>query len=373
MHQRTSSRPVVLGSFLALGSGGCLLFTSLSGLDELPPEAVAISEDAAADAPTPDAPAPDAPAPDAPADGSADADGHAASAVEVVALGDPGVTGIAVHSDGLYYVQPQAQALYRVASADLGPTARGVPLIAGEGTLKDVVVTALDVFLSVDRPDNGCILRAKHDGSGVAVIQDYCTLKSHLVSSPGAVFGVGTDTGDVNGVWRVDVATAAVSQIFFGLRTNGGQILSGVAYGGTAIYVSDQDTSKITTLASTNSLNDFATDQAVVDMAADATTLYWITPSGAVRSLPTSEAGQTPRELAAVVAPRRIAVDDASLYVTTSGLAPSSGTLVRIAKDSGAKTELASGLANPSAITVDATYVYWANIDDGTIMRVARK
>jgi len=300
-------------------------------------------------------------------------DASDAGSVEIVAHDDPGITSIAVHTDGLYYVRPQAQALYRVAPTDFGPDARGTALITNRGALREVAVTALNVFVTAeDGPSSACILRAKHDGSGVTAIEDYCRVKFHLVSSPSTVFALGIDSSSVNGLWRIDVATAGSTRIFTGRATNDGQIASGVAYDGANIYVSEQVSSKITTLASTTTLADFVTEQAVVDMVADSTTLYWLTQDGSVRSLPTSGVGQ-PRELAKLVAPQRIAIDEAAVYVTTSGLAASSGALVRIAKDSGAKTELATGLANPGAVVVDASHVYWANLDDGTIMRVARQ
>ncbi len=332
-----------------------MLFTSLSGFDEPP------ANDAPADAGAADSEA------------VAPADASDAAAVEIVAHDDPGITSIAVHADGLYYVRPQARALYRVATADFGPNTRGAALITDRGALREVAVTALNVFVTAeDGPTSACILGAKHDGSGVTPIEDFCLVKSHLVSSPSTVFAIGVDSSTTNGLWRIDVATGGSTRIFTGLRTNSGQVVSAVAYDGANIYVSEQVSSKITTLASTTTLADFVTGQAVVDMVADATTLYWLTQDGSVRSLPTSGVGQ-PRELAKLVAPQRIAIDETALYVTTSGLAASSGALVRIAKESGARTELATGLANPSAVVVDATHVYWANLDDGTIMRVARK
>jgi len=345
---------VVLGCLAALGSGGCLLFTSLSGFDEPPPTAPA--DDAATDA-----------------EAAAPPDARDAGTVEIVAHDAPGITSIAVHADGLYYARPEARALYRVASTDFGPNARGAALITDKGALREVAVSALDVFVTTGGgTSDACILRAKHDGSGVATIQDYCTVKFRLVASPSTIFALGTDSSEVNGLWRIDVATGSATRIFSGLTINSGQIISGVAYDGANIYVSEQVSSKITTLTSTSTLADFVSEQAVVDMTADPTTLYWLTQDGSVRSLPTSGVGQ-PRELAKLVAPQRIAIDETSLYVTTSGLTASSGALVRIAKGGGPPKELATGLANPSALVVHGSHVYWANLDDGTIMRVARE
>jgi hypothetical protein len=367
---RSSSLPtlIALVCFGALGSGGCLLLTPLSGFSDAQTDAT----DAAPVDAGPDAPAADA-------DAAAQADAGGVPAVEIVAHDDPGITAIAVHSDGLYYVRPQAQTLYRVVPASFGPTARGTPLITGL-RLQGVAVTALDVFIALDAPPSGdaCVLRAKHDGSGVAPVTgcNYCVIKGHPVTSPASIFFLGVDSGSKNGVWHVETASGGGSRSYYGSGVNNGEILTGVAYGGANLFVSDQGTTppRIATVTSTAPpLSDFAPAQNVIDMAADAMNLYWITRDGSVRSLAASTPNQPPREIAKLTAPQRIAIDETSLYVTTSGLSASSGTLVRIAKDTGDKTELAKGLANPSAIVVDTTAVYWANVDDGTIMRVAKK
>lgn len=363
MRPSTPSALIALMCFAALGSGGCLLVTSLSDLTD----AVAATADSAAPDVGPDAPG-------ASADAAAKTDGAGVPAVEIVARDEAGITAIAVHSDGLYYVRPQAQSLYRVAPADLGPTARGKALITGR-RIVGVAVTTLDVFVTVDTTpavSDACVLRAKHDGSGIAPLIDYCLMKGHPATSPAAVFFFGVDSGANNGVWRIEMATGVAGRSYTGARTNGGEILSGVAYGGADVFVSNQATSTIARLTSGTTAADFATGQSVVDIVAEGTTVYWITQEGSVRSFAVGTSGP-PRDLAKLTAPQRIAIDETSLYVTTSGLSASTGTVVRIAKDTGAKTELAKGLANPSAIALDANAVYWANIDDGTIMRIARK
>lgn len=64
--------------------------------------------------------------------------------------------------------------------------------------------------------------------------------------------------------------------------------------------------------------------------------------------------------------------DDDAIYLTHSGLDAARGRVVRISKKDNQVTEVATNQANPQGIFVTASSVFWANADDGTIMRRAK-
>ena len=60
----------------------------------------------------------------------------------------------------------------------------------------------------------------------------------------------------------------------------------------------------------------------------------------------------------------------ASVYWTNYGYGASDGTVMKVPLGGGPSTTLAGGQANPAAIVVDATSVYWTTTGDGTVMKV---
>jgi hypothetical protein len=61
-------------------------------------------------------------------------------------------------------------------------------------------------------------------------------------------------------------------------------------------------------------------------------------------------------------------LDDTHVYFTQ----PERGVVARVPRAGGAVETLASGQAKPSALALDASYIYWGNEGDGAIWRVAR-
>jgi hypothetical protein len=73
-------------------------------------------------------------------------------------------------------------------------------------------------------------------------------------------------------------------------------------------------------------------------------------------------------------APTAIAADDTSVYLAgcdlkCAGPSSISGNLVKFPLAGGAPLTLATGLTSASAIAVDSTSVYWADLPVGTVMK----
>ncbi len=106
-----------------------------------------------------------------------------------------------------------------------------------------------------------------------------------------------------------------------------------------------------------------------VDVALDDAGVYWVeATSGNVMAL---RAGATNPVVLASGPPgttAAIALDGDRVYWVSSA-----GTVMRVEKDGGAATTLASGQDSPVDVAVDSRFVYWADgVDDGGIYRVAK-
>jgi hypothetical protein len=115
---------------------------------------------------------------------------------------------------------------------------------------------------------------------------------------------------------------------------------------------------------------------APVAFAVDATRAYWLA-DGAVWAAPLD--GGATIKLASLPNPfgwqgQWLTVDDAGVYVAFSATSFSAhdGAVVRIPLAGGAPVVLASGAVRPSAITVDASHVYWTDIGLGTVSRAPK-
>jgi hypothetical protein len=67
---------------------------------------------------------------------------------------------------------------------------------------------------------------------------------------------------------------------------------------------------------------------------------------------------------------RGVAVDDAFIYFTDD--TSTTGRILKVAKSGGTPTVLAENQDSPISIAVDATSVYWACADEGTIKKIAK-
>jgi len=103
-------------------------------------------------------------------------------------------------------------------------------------------------------------------------------------------------------------------------------------------------------------------ESAPVNLAVDATTVYWANYNGQVRSVPIG--GGFVATVAAIVnIPWGITVDANNVYWTAEG-----ENNVWQAKKGGFPPVLAaSGQVSPTGIAVDATRIYWTNINGGSV------
>jgi hypothetical protein len=115
---------------------------------------------------------------------------------------------------------------------------------------------------------------------------------------------------------------------------------------------------------------------APVAIAVDATRAYWLL-DGAVWAAALD--GGATIKLASLPNPffwlgEWLTVDDAGVYVAFSATSFSAhdGAVVRIPLAGGAPVVLASGVVRPSAITVDASHVYWTDTGLGTVSRAPK-
>jgi len=148
---------------------------------------------------------------------------------------------------------------------------------------------------------------------------------------------------------------------------------SAMAFDGAALFFYSADApGTIQRLPSGGTPSLFVQEDVVADLVADTTNLYALTVTGNLVAHPL--AGGAPHVLGTGLAgARRLAADDAALYVAAAGLAPTDGRIIRLQKSDGVARDVATKQASPVAIAVVASGVYWANAGDGSVMRARRK
>ena len=121
-----------------------------------------------------------------------------------------------------------------------------------------------------------------------------------------------------------------------------------------------------------------ATGQAAFGIAVDDKYVYWANAGdGTIRSVPVG-GGTTKILVSGVSGANQIAVDGASIYMTTRG-PRDCGMVIKAPIGGGAPTALVTGLAQPWGIAVDATSVYWTNVVEleakgaGSVMQLTPK
>jgi hypothetical protein len=100
----------------------------------------------------------------------------------------------------------------------------------------------------------------------------------------------------------------------------------------------------------------------------DQANVYWVervSPDDALKKVPL--AGGTAQQLATGIAASSIAVDASFVYASNIDSSGSgTGSIVKVPVAGGAAVTLASAQLNNGPLAIDSTYVYWANLGDGT-------
>ncbi len=190
----------------------------------------------------------------------------------------------------------------------------------------------------------------------------------------GAVQSVPVDGGSVSTFYTSSTDTPA------GVATNGTDVFwasSGMAYGGGGYYPSTVNKIPVGG-GSLVELNNLAGCCSVFDLAIDSSSVYYVgqghgsTTNGWLRSVQQDGSGDV---LLGLVdpSPKALAVDDCCVYGTAGGASQNEGVVFRVPKTGGTVDIMANHQNSPRAIVVDASYLYWINEGDGTIVRSPKK
>jgi hypothetical protein len=170
---------------------------------------------------------------------------------------------------------------------------------------------------------------------------------------PGAVMkaplGGGAPTTLVGSGSATSIATAGGSVVFAGDVTTGSALLMSVPVdGGPARVMFTPDSGN-----------------SVVGLTVDSSNAYFGTTDGVIGQVPL--AGGTAVTLATNQGGGllQMAVNSRNLYWAANG------NIVTVPIGGGATTTLATGQSNPVGVAVDAANVYWSNMGDGTVMKLA--
>jgi hypothetical protein len=100
-------------------------------------------------------------------------------------------------------------------------------------------------------------------------------------------------------------------------------------------------------------------------VAVNATTVFWTSEDGTVRSVPIA-GGAVTTLATGQTNPEGIAADAVDVYWVNAG--SFDGAVTSLPVGGGAPTLIASGQARPEFITIDAANVYWTTSDGGTVL-----
>ena len=102
-------------------------------------------------------------------------------------------------------------------------------------------------------------------------------------------------------------------------------------------------------------------------LATDGTSLFWPSGAGVNRLDPPSTTPQALFSASPAGIVKALAVDDSYVYVPSSDLTGTGGTIGRVSKSGGSLATIVGGQAQPSAIAVDDSSIYWVNSGYGAI------
>lgn len=299
----------------------------------------------------------------------------------VLARGPLGARGIAVDGTTVYWAVESDRSVHAVdKNGGAERIARQLTAKPADGNPGDVAVDALYVYVGVTSPVTdylqgcevvrfeksqldaaagfGCVLSMPN----LSNVLKRFTLSGVTVYGSGAFYNTGESVFQV-GVDGTNPTTPVKQETGIGAVVSVGSDLYYVRAGGTTIVRFPKPSGPGV---------DFATGQAtVLDVAADDTSLYWVTEGGSVskKALGVAADAGTPEVLASGQAsPYRLALDATNVYFTTS----SGGTVSIVSKSGGAPARaLASGLVSPRSIVLDETSIY-VSCDDGAVVKIAK-
>lgn len=332
---------------------GCSLFTSFDDLDGDEPAAPATDGGVAT-----------------PSDGTAGdvavgIDGGSPPGVgnaEQIAKDAPGAFGVAVDSTNVYWTNPETGVVWRAPKSGAAPPA-AVPIDAFTEP-SHIAVFGGRVFIG-SRANNG-LVSVLPDGASPKRFAG--AFRINAIAAADALYYARVRPAYYDfDVSRIDLAgTETILLSDTTART--------VTFDGASTYITSTAAPReIRRIQPDRTTTTIATVDEVVDLQATLSTVFALTLSGKELSVSTA-AEPVPKELATGLAgARRFVFDGDALFVTSAGLSPTSGRVVRVALDGSGATDVATGQNGPSYITADASGLYWVNAGDSTIMRARRR
>lgn len=287
----------------------------------------------------------------------------------IVTHDQAGTNAVAVDGNLLYYTNRITKQV-RVVAAD-AVDGSGTMLIQSDLPPYSITTNSSGLFVTneVGTPNvtDSCVRRYDKDGTKPLSLGIWCSPKK-VIRAGNFLFLLYADSSTYYTIGDIDIGLGSTLRRIY---TIGFEAMPfGLAFDGAWYY---SRFGNILRVQEGESPSTFLAGQAATELIADGTNLYWVTTAGDVKKAPTGSADPQAQVLASgFVGPQPMAQDAQALYLASSGIDPSLGRIVRISKSNGQVTELATHQANPKGLAVTASSVYWANEDDGTIMRVAK-
>lgn len=274
---------------------------------------------------------------------------------QVIADGQPGLSGVAVDAQNVYFTAELEGAVRSIPKTGDGPVA--AVSISEEERPTEIVSDGVRVYWTVGSK----LMRAEPRGQNKLVVFDnqansWAPLKRVWLGP--ASFALTSANG---AVWQK--LRSGAPTVSLGPRN------ARTAVDGGASFYWITATSLVRFMMPSGPEVELARDEASPqDLAIDEANLYWITSGGEVKKIPRESAlGDATTLASGQASPVRMALDATHVYFTNAG----DGTVRRVPKEGGPVEDIATGQGEPFAITVDADGVYWTN-RSGAVM-VARR